>query len=101
MAIPPPYSPGHRLISQVIPEAYERLLQDALEGDATLFIRGDHIEEAWRIIDPVLGAWENGASPLTPSYEPGTWGPEDADEFIARDERRWLQVCGVHGEGHA
>ena len=87
--------------SQVIPEAYERLLQDALEGDATLFIRGDHIEEAWRIIDPVLDTWGNSAAPPVHIYEPGTWGPKAADEFLSQDGRRWLQVCGVHGEGHA
>ena len=79
-----------------IPEAYERLLQDALEGDATLFIRSDHIEEAWRIVDPLLERWENGnASPLH-LYGPGSWGPEAADAMLAEDGRRWIQACGPH-----
>ena len=82
--------------SQVIPEAYERLLQDALEGDATLFIRGDHIEEAWRIIDPVLQAWEDSAGPPPHIYERGSWGPEAAEALLAQDGRTWLRVCSVH-----
>ena len=82
---------------QAIPEAYERLLQDALEGEASLFIRGDHIEEAWRIVDPLLQAWE-GASAVSSLhiYEQGSWGPEAANVFLAQDERQWLRMCGVH-----
>jgi glucose-6-phosphate 1-dehydrogenase len=53
--------------------AYERVLSDALEGDATLFARMDYVEEAWRIVDPVLAA----NTPVR-NYEPGTWGPECA-----------------------
>ena len=83
--------------AQSIPEAYERLLQDALEGDATLFIRSDHIEEAWRIVDPLLKAWEDGPPPQPESYEPGSWGPKTSDDLLAQDERVWLQMCGVHG----
>ena len=77
---------------QVIPEAYERLLQDALEGDASLFIRSDHIEEAWRIVDPMLQAWEDPESifPLH-LYEPGSWGPKAADTLLTRDGRMWAQ----------
>ena len=86
---------------QEIPEAYERLLEDALEGDSTLFIRNDHIEEAWSIVDPLLKAWEEQqASPLH-TYEPGSWGPEAADALLAQDGRAWLQVCGGHGGGRA
>ena len=87
--------------SQPVPEAYERLLQDALEGDATLFIRSDHIEEAWRMVDPLLQAWDGSATPPLHAYEPGSWGPQAADEFLALDGRRWLQVCGAHGTGHS
>ena len=79
---------------QEIPEAYERLLQDALEGDASLFIRNDHIEEAWRIVDPLL---RSNPAPLH-VYERGSWGPEAADRFLARDGRGWQRGCGGHDE---
>ena len=81
---------------QAIPDAYERLLQDALEGNGGLFIRSDHIEEAWRIVDPLLQDWEGpDASPL-PIYERGSWGPEAADAMLSEDGRAWLRVCGAH-----
>ena len=72
-----------------IPEDYERLLQDALLGDASLFIRNDHIEEAWKIVDPLIEAWEDATvSPLY-SYPVGTWGPDAADDLLAHDGRNW------------
>ena len=72
-----------------IPEDYERLLQDALLGDASLFIRNDHIEEAWRIVDPLIEAWSDlEVSPLH-IYPKGTWGPDAADALLAQDGRRW------------
>lgn len=78
-----------------LPDAYERLILDALQGDAALFIRNDEIEAAWRFIDPIIQAWE---SPIvsekpTPSpalYAPGSWGPPEADVFIQNDGRAWL-----------
>ena len=74
-----------------IPEAYERLLQDALAGDPRLFIRSDHIEEAWRIVDPLIQAWEDlRATPLH-IYESGSWGPAEADAFLVEDGRTWLR----------
>ncbi len=75
-----------------IPEAYERLLLDALNGDASLFTRGDRAELAWRLLDPVLAAWQAGKASLA-SYESGTWGPAEADELLARDGRAWLHGC--------
>ena len=51
---------------QPIPEAYERLLEEALEGDARLFIRNDHIEEAWKIVDPLIEAWDGDATSPAP-----------------------------------
>ncbi|HYZ46674.1 MAG TPA: glucose-6-phosphate dehydrogenase [Actinomycetota bacterium] len=69
------------------PEAYERLLLDCMLGDATLFARCDEIEEAWEIFDPVLQHWSQGGRPAT--YQPGTWGPESADELVRREGRRW------------
>ena len=82
--------------SESIPEAYERLLQDALEGDPSLFIRSDHIEEAWRIVDPLLQAWEEPTTPPLHVYEPGSWGPEAAVAFLAQNRHTWLRVCGAH-----
>jgi glucose-6-phosphate 1-dehydrogenase len=70
------------------PEAYERLLLDALVGDPTLFIRTDEVAQAWRICDPLLRAWEEEDIPLA-RYEAGTWGPREADELLERDGRRW------------
>jgi glucose-6-phosphate 1-dehydrogenase len=70
------------------PEAYERLLLDALIGDPTLFIRSDEVAQAWRICDPLLTAWEEYDVPLA-RYEAGTWGPAEADALLERDSRRW------------
>ena len=73
------------------PEAYERLLHDALLGDATLFTRADEVEEEWRIIEPVLQAWqEDPHGPAT--YEAGSQGPPEADELLAVRGRRWRQL---------
>jgi glucose-6-phosphate 1-dehydrogenase len=70
------------------PEAYERLLLDALIGDPTLFIRSDEVAQAWRICDPLLTAWEEYDVPLA-QYEAGRWGPAEADALLERDGRRW------------
>ncbi|HWC11914.1 MAG TPA: glucose-6-phosphate dehydrogenase, partial [Acidimicrobiales bacterium] len=70
------------------PEAYERLLLDALVGDPTLFIRADEVAQAWRICDPVLTVWAEGDVPLA-RYEAGTWGPSEADRLLESDGRRW------------
>jgi glucose-6-phosphate 1-dehydrogenase len=74
------------------PEAYERLLLDAMSGDATLFARRDEVEEAWAFIDTIEQAWaEKNAPPLT-FYPGGSWGPEEADELLARDGRAWRRL---------
>jgi glucose-6-phosphate 1-dehydrogenase len=71
------------------PEAYERLLLDAMRGDATLFTRRDEVEAQWAYVDPVLEAWA-AEGPQPPSmYPAGSWGPEQADDLLARDGRRW------------
>ncbi len=70
------------------PEAYERLLLDALVGDPTLFIRSDEVAQAWRIVDPVLSAFAEGNPPMA-RYEAGTWGPPEGDEILRRDGRHW------------
>jgi glucose-6-phosphate 1-dehydrogenase len=70
------------------PDAYERLLLDAMIGDPTLFIRSDEVLQAWRIADPILRAWAARDTPLA-RYPAGTWGPKQADQLLARDGRRW------------
>ena len=71
-----------------IPEAYERLLLNAILGDASLFARDDEVEAAWSIITPILEAWSKTEEPL-PKYQSGTWGPDGSDEMIKSDRRRW------------
>ncbi|MFA0755432.1 MAG: hypothetical protein YPKNTGVA_000939 [Candidatus Fervidibacter sp.] len=73
-----------------IPDAYERLLLDAMRGDQTLFMRADEVESAWRIVTPILRRWQQLPPPSFPNYPAGTWGPKDADELIQRDGRQWL-----------
>ena len=79
-----------------LPEAYERLILDAIQGDAALFTRSDEIELAWQAIDPVFKAWEDGRVPLF-FYEPGTWGPYEAARFLG-DSRKWRSQCGMSDE---
>ncbi len=69
--------------------AYETVLVDAMEGDMTLFTRGDQAEEAWRIVGPVLDAWSSPPPRSISIYEAGSWGPEAADALIARDGHTW------------
>ena len=73
------------------PEAYERLLLDALRGDATLFTRADEVEQAWRIVDPVIAAWQRGDVPLDP-YVAGSHGPPSARTLIEADGRKWRRL---------
>lgn len=70
-------------------EAYQRLLLDVLLGDSTLFARGDEVEAAWAILDPVIAAWSGTPAADFPNYEAGTWGPEEADALLGAPERRW------------
>jgi glucose-6-phosphate 1-dehydrogenase len=74
------------------PDAYERLLLDAMRGDATLFARSDEIEWAWRLIDPVIEGWQGGEAPPLENYESGTWGPDGAEALLARDDRQWRRL---------
>jgi glucose-6-phosphate 1-dehydrogenase len=76
-----------------IPDAYERLLLDALHGDASLFTRADGIELAWQLIDPILEGWSGAAAPPLASYAPGSWGPAEADHLIAGQGRSWSMGC--------
>ena len=71
-----------------LPEAYERLILDAMLGDATLFTRADEVDEQWALVDTIVAAW-NRDRPVFPNYEAGTWGPRSADELVQRDGRSW------------
>jgi glucose-6-phosphate 1-dehydrogenase len=73
------------------PDAYERLLFDAMVGDPTLFIRSDEVGEAWRIVDPLLQAFGEDRLPLA-RYRAGTWGPPEADLLLERAGRRWRRL---------
>jgi len=70
------------------PDAYERLLLDAMVGDPTLFIRSDEVDTAWGIVQPLLDTWSLGEAPLA-GYAAGSWGPRPADSLIERDGRKW------------
>jgi glucose-6-phosphate 1-dehydrogenase len=74
------------------PEAYETLLLDVMEGNPTLFMRADQVEAAWKIVMPILEAWESRAPGNFPNYSPDSWGPEDADALIARDGLNWITI---------
>jgi len=81
-----------------IPDAYERLLLDAVIGDASLFTRSDGIEAQWEIIDHVIALSErDDAAPLA-HYEPGSWGPVEADELLERHGNNWALRCGARNE---
>jgi glucose-6-phosphate 1-dehydrogenase len=71
------------------PEAYERLIFDAMVGDQTLFIRGDEAEAAWAVIDPIEQGWAKSKQDPE-QYTPGTWGPRRAMDLIEMDGRRWM-----------
>jgi glucose-6-phosphate 1-dehydrogenase len=71
------------------PEAYERLLMDAIHGDSTLFARRDEVEAAWEHVTPLLDVWRDNPPLDHPNYEAGTWGPDASVALLARDGRRW------------
>ena len=74
------------------PDAYETLILDVLQGDASLFTRADEVEEAWGIVDPLIEAWATSPAPDFPNYDAGTWGPQTADELVTRDHRHWRRI---------
>jgi glucose-6-phosphate 1-dehydrogenase len=71
-----------------LPDAYERLILDAMLGDQTLFTRSDEIEEQWALVDAVIAFWRRD-HPQFPNYAAGTWGPAGSDELLHRDGRSW------------
>lgn len=84
-----------------IPEAYERLILDAISGDATLFTRADEVETAWSLIDPILSSWEQQQTPPLRSYEQGSWGPAESDELMTRTGRCWMNGLPSHAPATA
>ena len=76
-----------------VPAAYERLLLDVIKGDATLYARGDSVEESWRFVEPILKAWENNPKIKVYGYPAGTWGPAVASKLIESDEVTWRNPC--------
>lgn len=79
------------LTESYLPSAYERLLLDCMNGDATLYARGDAVEEAWKFVQPVLNAWNSNPGIPLYGYPAGTWGPEDSDNLIS--EGSWRYPC--------
>jgi glucose-6-phosphate 1-dehydrogenase len=78
------------------PEAYETLLFDVMEGDATLFMRSDQVEAAWKVIMPIMEAWQSRTPIDLPNYSPGSWGPEETEALIARDGHNWITLPLPH-----
>lgn len=72
---------------------YEVMIYSCTHGDATLFSRGDLVEAAWKIAQPVLDYWKQNAATEFPNYTRGTWGPKEASELLKRDGRRWYEVA--------
>jgi glucose-6-phosphate 1-dehydrogenase len=69
--------------------AYATLLNDCLRGDATLFDRGDSVEAAWALVDPILDVWSAAKTATVPEYPSGSWGPKESDQLLERDGRQW------------
>jgi glucose-6-phosphate 1-dehydrogenase len=84
-----------REFTGVMPDSYQRLLLDAISGDASLFARSDEVEVAWSIIDPILAAWQSPAAPPLETYPVGDWGPLTSDEWMKAQGREWFDVCPV------
>jgi glucose-6-phosphate 1-dehydrogenase len=74
---------------KILPDAYERLLLDALRGDPTLFIRSDILEASWEFITPILDGWQTSPPPNFPDYSPGSWGPAEADSLAQACKAAW------------
>lgn len=73
------------------PEAYERLIYDAMRGDSTLFTRWDEVEYSWRFVDAIMNEWSK-THPEFPNYASGDWGPREADDLLRRDGRKWMVI---------
>jgi len=78
-----------------MPDGYQRLLLDAMNGDASLFARSDEVELSWGIVDPIIAAWRSPAAPPLLTYPTGLWGPEQSSEWMRKQKREWFDVCPV------
>jgi glucose-6-phosphate 1-dehydrogenase len=76
--------------AEATPEAYEALLLDVIEGDATLFMRSDLVEAAWKVVMPILNAWKKDPKRLLHKYKAGTWGPTAANDLLKPFSKEWL-----------
>ncbi|MEM9826728.1 MAG: glucose-6-phosphate dehydrogenase [Planctomycetota bacterium] len=76
-----------------MPDAYQRLLLDSIQGDASLFARSDEVELAWGIIDPIIKAWDSPAAPPLFTYPTGLWGPPECGQWMLDQGREWFDVC--------
>ncbi len=77
---------------KALPEAYERLLLDAIQGDASLFMRSDEIERAWEIIDPIIAASQLDETPAPEEYAVGSEGPASSDALLAAEGKKWQSI---------
>jgi glucose-6-phosphate 1-dehydrogenase len=73
-----------------LPDAYERLILDAMLGDQTLFTRSDEVEEQWSLVDSIVAGWARDR-PAFPNYAAGTWGPAGSEDLMSQDGRAWLR----------
>lgn len=89
---------GSNFNGQALPDAYERLLLDALLGDATLFTHEREITLSWKLIDSILSGWDKKNAPPLVTYDKGSWGPEESEMLLADDGRVWRRGCGGHDE---
>ena len=84
-----------REFSGSLPDAYQRLLLDVLNGDASLFARSDEVELAWSIIDPIQSAWDSATARELEKYPNGQWGPANCSTWMSRQGREWFDVCPI------
>jgi glucose-6-phosphate 1-dehydrogenase len=78
--------------AEELPEAYERLLLDAMVGDSTLFMRKDEVDSAWRFVTGILEGWAETGRPRLSFYRAGSSGPDEASRLLASAERRWRRL---------
>ena len=86
-----------RQFAEDLPDAYQRLLLDAMHGDASLFARSDEVELAWQIVDPIIQAWEATNEPALGKYGEGFWGPDYSTDWMRSQGREWFDACPVFG----
>jgi glucose-6-phosphate 1-dehydrogenase len=91
---------GRHFGSRLIPDAYEILLMDAIQGDASLFSRRDEIERAWAIVDPLIQSMEYGSASAPSAYEPESWGPQAAGDFLSREGLSWHHSCSLEHKNY-